>query len=110
MRLLSEQALSDALDWHLEPGVAYHVVSYGDVDALTFLRHIAQDQRLDYVILATWCMAQTDADGIARFDAPEAAGYTVHVLKAPEGFEGDDTEYAVPEQYADVAVTLRRAG
>ena len=59
---------------------------------------------------ATCTMAQTDADGIARFDAPEAAGYTVHVLKAPEGFEGDDREYAVPEQYADVAVTLRRAG
>lgn len=64
MRLLSEQALADAMDWHLEPGVAYHVVSYGDVDALTFLRRIAQDQRLDYVILATWCMAQVDADEV----------------------------------------------
>lgn len=64
MRLLSEQALADVMPWHLEPGAAYHVVSYGDVDALTFLRRIAQDQPLDYVILATWCMAQTDADEI----------------------------------------------
>lgn len=67
MRLMSEQALAEAMDWHLEPGVAYHVVSYGDVDALTFLRRIAQDQRLDYVILSTWCMAQVDAEEIDKW-------------------------------------------
>lgn len=61
MRLLSEAALSDALDWHLEQGVAYHVISSGDVDSLTFLRHVLRDQRADYVILSTWCMATSDA-------------------------------------------------
>ena len=64
MRLLSEKALADALDWHLQEGVAYHCVSYGDVDSLTYLRRVAQDQQLDYVILATWCMAQVDADEV----------------------------------------------
>ena len=67
MRMLSEAALSEALPWHLEEGCAYHVVSYGDVDALTFLRHIARGKRLDYAIIATWCMAQTDADEIASW-------------------------------------------
>ena len=65
--MLSEAALSEALPWHLEEGAAYHVVSYGDVDALTYLRHIARGKRLDYAIIATWCMAQTDADEIDRW-------------------------------------------
>lgn len=66
LRLLSEKALSESLDWHLERGVAYHIASYGDVDALTYLRHIARDQRIEYAIIATWCMAQVDADEIDR--------------------------------------------
>lgn len=62
MRLLSEAALSDALDWHLEDGIAYHVISAGDVDSLTYLRHVAKDQHLSYVMLSTWCMAKADAE------------------------------------------------
>lgn len=62
MRLLSESALDEALPWHLEEGLAYHVISSGDVDSLTFLRHIVKDQELDYVLLSTWCMAKTDAE------------------------------------------------
>lgn len=61
MRLLSEAALSEVLPWHLEEGTAYHVLSAGDVDSLTYLRHIARAQRLDYVALSTWCMATSDA-------------------------------------------------
>lgn len=77
MRLLSEAALDDALDWHLEDGTAYHCISSGDVDSLTYLRHIAKDQRLDYVMLSTWCMAKSDAEemrewarrgNVGRFD------------------------------------------
>ena len=62
MRLLSESRLDGALDWHLEPGCAYHVISAGDVDSLTYLRHIAKDQRVEYAIVATWCMATKDAE------------------------------------------------
>lgn len=62
MRVLSEAALSEKLDWHLEPGTAYHCISCGDVDALTYLRHIVKDQRVDYVCLSTWCLAKSDAE------------------------------------------------
>lgn len=64
LRLLSEKALDTECPWHLEQGKAYHFASYGDVDALTFLRRVAQDQRIDYAILSTWCMAQLDASEI----------------------------------------------
>lgn len=61
MRLLSESALDDVLPWHFEPGAAYHVISAGDVDSLTYLRHVVKQQRCDYVLLSTWCMAVHDA-------------------------------------------------
>ena len=62
MRLLSESALDGALDWHLEDGAAYHCISCGDVDSLTYLRHVAKSVHLDYVLLSTWCMATVDAE------------------------------------------------
>lgn len=62
MRLLSESALDAALDWHLRDGVAYHAISSGDVDSLTYLRHVARDQHLEYVMLSTWCMSKCDAE------------------------------------------------
>ena len=61
MRLLSESQLDAVLDWHFEPGAAYHVISAGDVDSLTYLRHVVKQQPVDYVLLATWCMATSDA-------------------------------------------------
>ncbi|MBR1578898.1 MAG: hypothetical protein IJ668_00140 [Selenomonadaceae bacterium] len=59
-RILSEIALEAQLPWHFEQGVSYHCLSWGDVDALTYLRVIAKQQRLEYVALSTWVMAQTD--------------------------------------------------
>lgn len=62
LRLLSEKQLADNMDWHLEKGAAYHIVSYGDVDELTFIRHVAHDQRIEYAAIASWAIAQVDAD------------------------------------------------
>lgn len=67
MKLLSEAALDDALDWHLEEGCAYHCVSFGDVDSLTYLRHILRQQPIEYLMLSTWCMAMEDAVEIAEW-------------------------------------------
>lgn len=67
MRLLSEAALSEVLPWHLEEGAAYHIISAGDVDSLTYLRHIVRAQRLDYVALSTWCMATADAEEMLKW-------------------------------------------
>ena len=60
--LMSEKALSDVIDWHLEDGHSYHFISAGDVDSLTFLRHILKQQKAHYVLLSTWCMATSDAE------------------------------------------------
>lgn len=66
-RILSEMNLEQVLPWHFEKGVAYHCISWGDVDSLTYLRVIVKQQRLEYVILSTWCMAITDVKEIEKW-------------------------------------------
>lgn len=66
-RIKSELYLENALPWHFENGVAYHCFSFGDVDALTYLRCIIKQQRVEYALLSTWCMAATDVDEIAKW-------------------------------------------
>lgn len=61
-RIISESSLDDVAPWHFEEGMAYHFISCGDVDSLTFLRHVLKQQRADYVALSTWCMATRDAE------------------------------------------------
>ena len=90
MRIMSEANLDDALDWHMEPGTAYHVISYGDVDSLSFLRHIVKQQRLRYCLLATWCMATSDAREmlawVQRGDVARMDFYVGEIFKS--GYRG----------------------
>ena len=59
-RVLSELALEKELPWHFEQGVSYHCISFGDVDALTYMRVIVKQQRIRYALVSTWCMASED--------------------------------------------------
>ena len=51
-------------------------------------------------------MGKTDAQGLASFEVPEG-NYTVHILKVPEGYEKNPTEYTVPATYSDVSIVLK---
>ena len=51
--------------------------------------------------------AETDGNGIAVFEDQEEGAYTIHILKVPEGYAEDETEYAAPETYGDVTITLK---
>lgn len=59
-RVLSELALEKELPWHFEQGVSYHCISFGDVDALTYMRVVVKQQRIRYALISTWCMASED--------------------------------------------------
>lgn len=63
-RVKSELSLEQELTWHFEKGCSYHCISHGDVDSLTYLRLIIKQQKVDYVLLSTWCMAITDVEEI----------------------------------------------
>ena len=53
-------------------------------------------------------MGKTDADGVAEFE--EAPGhYTVHLLKVPEGYAKDGTEYEAPAVPGDLTIVVKAA-
>ena len=56
----SEEALSKAMDWHFQEGDCYHCFSFGDVDSMTFFKHILRQQPVEYLAISTWCMAGED--------------------------------------------------
>lgn len=56
----SEQALLNTLNWHFEPGECYHCFSFGDVDSISYFKHVLRQQRVKYLALSTWCMAAED--------------------------------------------------
>jgi len=41
-------------------GYSYHCISAGDVDSLSYLKVILRQQKLDYLLFSTWCMASDD--------------------------------------------------
>lgn len=89
-RIKSELALEKELPWHFEKGASYHCISFGDVDALTYLRVIVKQQRIRYVLLSTWCMAVTDAEEIRKW---LDAGYIERVdFYVGEIFQGSYAE------------------
>jgi hypothetical protein len=66
-RASSERILSEILPPKIESGDAWHVLSSGDVDALSFLAHLLDAVPMDYVLLSTWCMALPDVDQIREW-------------------------------------------
>lgn len=70
----SEARLAEILPAHIQPGDAWHVISAGDVDALSYLAHLLKHTRMDYVALSTWCMAQPDAEKLRDWLATDRIG------------------------------------
>jgi len=68
-RAFSECQLLDTFgpDFRFEKGMSYHVITAGDVDALSFLRVILRQQDLEYCLFSTWCMALEDVYQIEDF-------------------------------------------
>jgi hypothetical protein len=66
-RAFSESKLLDLLPARLDPAHTYHVLTGGDIDALSFLKHIIRAQPLDYCLLSTWCMADDDILQLAEW-------------------------------------------
>jgi len=66
-RYTSERALEETVDWIYEKGAAYHVISQGDIDSLTYLKHVLRQQKVGYLAYSTWCMALQDIEEMERF-------------------------------------------
>lgn len=66
-RAFSEVSLLDACkEFDFRNGHAYHFITGGDVDSLSYLKAILRQQPLTYCLFSTWCMA---AEDILQFKA-----------------------------------------
>lgn len=73
-RATSEARLAEILPAEIEDGDAWHVLSQGDIDALSYLQHLLKTTRMDYVALSTWCMAMPDVEQLAAWLAAGTIG------------------------------------
>ena len=65
-RAFSEVKLLESLKYErLKENTSYNFITGGDVDALSFLKIVLNEQNLDYLLFSTWCMA---AEDILQFD------------------------------------------
>jgi hypothetical protein len=64
----SETQLLDILGVeNFKNGYSYHCISAGDVDSLSYLKVILRQQKLDYLLFSTWCMAADDIIAIEEW-------------------------------------------
>ena len=59
-RAKAEAELATLLPERIEDGDSWHVISHGNIDALSYLRHLIKPTFFDYVGVSTWCIARQD--------------------------------------------------
>lgn len=64
IRMISDKNIEELLPWHFEEGAAYHCLSYGGIDAWSYLKFILKQQRLKYCLISSWIISPNDADAI----------------------------------------------
>lgn len=102
-RANSEHQLDEVLDWDLKDGVAYHVLSLGDIDALTYVRAIVRAHPADYVLLSTWCMGKAD---VAEVHEWVKKGY----IKRLDMYVGEIFKSNYPEVYSELLDFVPKTG
>lgn len=67
-RAKAEKHLAEILPARFERGDSWDVISHGDIDALSYLRHaLAGVTHFDHVLISTWCIARADLEEIAAW-------------------------------------------
>lgn len=97
-RARSEAVLNEVLPPVIAPGDAWHVISSGDVDSMSFLSHLLKHSKMRHVLLSTWCMAMPDVVALRDYLISQRIG-TLDV------YVGE----IFPAQYAEEYETLCEA-
>lgn len=66
-RASSEKVLEEMLPWHFEQGDQIHVMSQGDVDSFSYVKHLMRAERFETMTLSTWCLAGEDLDDMEEW-------------------------------------------
>lgn len=94
-RAKAESTLASILPARFERGESWHVISHGDIDALSYLQHAIAATHFDQVLLSTWCIAKEDIQQIeAWLDAGRIDQLTMCMGEIFPGSYGDEYELA----------------
>ena len=66
-RASSEAVLLGLLPDYVEDGDSWHVISGGNIDSLSFAKHLLRHERFDYMLLSTGCMALDDVHQLTQW-------------------------------------------
>ncbi len=99
----SEAALENSLDWYFNEGDCYHCFSFGDVDSMSFFKHVLKQQRVEYLAISTWCMAGADVDDLESW-------YDRGFIKRVDFYVGEIFPGSYPDVYEKVKAFCRRSG
>lgn len=66
-RAKAQATLAEILPERFTPGESWHVISHGDIDALSYLAHAIRATHFDYVAISTWCIARPDLEQISAW-------------------------------------------
>lgn len=93
-RANAEATLAEILPVRIEPGDSWHVMSRGDIDSLSYVRHIlAGVTHLDHVLMSTWCIAKNDLNEISQWlDAGRIEQFDLYAGEIFPGSYGDEYE------------------
>lgn len=94
-RANAEATLAEILPARIADGESWHVAIRGDIDALSYLRHIlAGVPHLDHVLMSTWCIAKNDLTEIgAWLDAGRIEQFDLYAGEIFPGSYGDEYEH-----------------
>lgn len=99
----SELALEKQLDWYFQPGDCYHCFSFGDVDSMSYFKHVLRQQRVKYLALSTWCMAGEDVKDLMEWHRRGMVGRV-------DFFLGEIFKGSYPEVYDMVKDFIAQCG
>jgi len=93
-RATAEATLAEVLPARFAPGESWHVMSRGDIDSLSYVRHIlAGTSHLDHVLMSTWCIAKKDLTEISDWlDAGKLEQFDLYAGEIFPGSYGDEYE------------------
>lgn len=92
-RAKAEAELATLLPERIEDGDSWHVISHGNIDALSYLRHLLKPMYFDYVGVSTWCIARQDLTEIASWlDAGRIDQFALYAGEIFRNQYGDEYE------------------
>lgn len=100
-KLASEAAAENMLPWHFENGMMYHCFSFGDVDSLTYLKIVARQQKLKFVLLSTWCMSGDDIQTLEQW-------HDRGIMERCDMYVGEIFKGSYPEAYEEAQKAIAK--